>query len=166
MRWRNLLMRKIQEHPNIRGVFTTFGFITFGESSPALINAIEELHGQDTIQGLVFDVDATAIKMVGTDRLRGVVEQDLYLMGYVSMILAHAARHAPVMPTKQDGHWRITALHTFLNTHPNLVSSTEQKLRRILSELEAHDPADSIDTGVQVLEKAQILEVVANDFEN
>ncbi len=161
MRWRHLLMRKIEETPDIRGVF-----MTFGESGSALIDAIDELHYQKTIYGLVFDVDATAIKLVGTDRLRGVMEQDMYLMGYLSMILAYAARHAPEMPTKQDGRWRIAALQNFLDAHPNLLPETARKLRKIMQELDVQEPTCSIDTGIQVLGKMEILEVVANDFEN
>ena len=161
MRWRNLLMRKIQEFPDIRGVF-----MTFGESGSALIDAIDALHRQDVIQGLVFDVDATAIKLVGTDRLRGVIEQEMYLMGYISMILAHAARQSLEMPTKHDGRWRIAALQNFLKTHPYLLPATAQKLRAILQELDAQTPTYPIDTGIQVLGKMEILDVVANDFEN
>jgi len=160
MRWRNLLARKIQESPDIRGVF-----MTFGESGSALVDALDQLHCQHAIQGLVFDVDATAIKLVGTGRLRGVMEQDMYLMGYIAMILAQAARHAPDMPTKQDGRWRIAALQNFLHAHPNLLPETTWKLRTIMQELETQEATCPIDTGIQVLGKMEILEVVANDFE-
>jgi PAS domain S-box-containing protein len=160
MRWQSVIMRKIQEHPDISGIF-----ITFGESSLALVGAIESLNRQGTIQALGFDVDAAAIKLISTDRLRGMVEQDLYLMGYVSMILAHAARHAPVMPTRHNGGWRKTALRTFLDTHSNLHAGTAHKLQRIISELDTEDATDAVDTGIEVLEKLQLLEGVANDFE-
>jgi signal transduction histidine kinase len=163
MKYRNVLIRLLQMHPNIHGVFVTFAGV-----GPAIVEAIEALQLQETIQSLVFDVDEKVVKLVVNEKLRAVVGQDMYLTGYVALILAHAARHAPVMPIKQDGRWRLLALQGFLDAHPNIPPDTEHKLRQIIIELEehAHEPAYMIDTGVEVLGKERILDVLASDYEN
>jgi signal transduction histidine kinase len=129
---------------------------------------IELLHLQGVIQGLVFDVDGRVAQSIATDRLRAVVGQDMYLMGYVSLVMAHTARHAPMMPTKQDARWRIDALRDFLEIHPDVRQDTAHKLRAILADLEARprESVSPIDIEVEVLGKERIIEVVVSDFEN
>jgi hypothetical protein len=112
----------------------------------------------------VFDLDEREVKFVAADKLRAILGQDMYLTGYVAMILTYTARHAPEMPTKQDGRWRIPALKDFLEAHPDIPQDTAHKLRKIITELEthAHEPAYCIDTGVDILEKDRILEVLVD----
>ena len=60
------------------------------------------------------------MKPVESGKIRGVIGQDSYMMGYVSLILLHAARHAARMPVKSDGAWRVTALADFLDGHSEI----------------------------------------------
>jgi hypothetical protein len=85
VRFREVLIRMLQMHPNIQGVF-----VTFARAGLAVAEAVEALQLHETIQSLVFDIDENVMKLVATERLRAVVGQDMYLMGYVSLILAHA----------------------------------------------------------------------------
>lgn len=162
LRYRDILIRLLQSLPNIRGVF-----VTFARAGAAVAEAIEALHLEDTIQSLVFDVDERSTKFIVTDRHRAFIEQDMYLSGYVALILAYTARHAPEMPTKQDGRWRFTALQGFLAAHPDIPQDIAQKLRNILTELEAHahEPDYLIDTGVQIVEKDRVVEVLVRTYE-
>jgi PAS domain S-box-containing protein len=116
----------------------------------------------------VFDLDERVVKFVAADKLRAVVGQDMYLMGYVSLILGHAARHAAVLPTKQDGRWRIPALQGFLDAHPDIPPNMEHKLHKLIIALEehAHEPGYVIDTGVEVLGKDRIFDVFASEYAN
>jgi PAS domain S-box-containing protein len=161
VRYREALIRMFQTHPDVRGVF-----VTFARAGSAVAEAVEVLQVSETVQSLVFDVDEHVVKLVATERLRAVVGQDMYLMGYVSLILAHAARHAAVLPTKQDGRWRMSALQDFLDAHPDIPTDTGHKLRTIIMALEDHtpDPAYGIDTGVEVFGKDRILDVFTSEY--
>lgn len=91
------------------------------------------------------------------------------MMGYLSMILLHAAHHAPALPTKEDGRWRISALQHFLDAHPAIPLVTTRKLRRILDELEEHTGENlthAIDTSVEILEKERIINTITHEFED
>jgi len=159
-RWRDLMVQEIQKYPDVHGIF-----VTFSGSGPALTAAIATSQRREDIHGLVFDVDTTAIKLVSTHQLRGVIEQDFYMMGYVSMILAYTAHRAPEMPRKHDKQWQIAALTDFLKTHPYIPLDTEQKMERILDEFKGHDSAAGINAGVEVVEKAHVTEIVTSHFE-
>lgn len=163
VRFREALTQMLQAHPDVRGVF-----VTFARAGSALAEVIELLQLQGLIQGLVFDIDGSVAQSVATDRLRAVVGQDMYLIGYVSLILAHAARHAPMMPTKHDGRWRIDALCHFLDGHPDIRQDIAHKLCAIIADLETHpcEPASPIEIKVEILGKEHIIEAVVSDFEH
>jgi methyl-accepting chemotaxis protein len=150
-------------HPGIRGLFATFAYQGYGA-----VSAIEELKLQGKVQILAFDLDEETANLMEEGRIRGTVGQDPYLMGYVSMILVYYARHVAKMPTKHDSAWRITALTDFLNTHHDLNKTIAEKITRILSLLKEHSggPPVSIDTGVEILKKEELLQILARNFED
>jgi PAS domain S-box-containing protein len=153
--------RVLRDHPEIRGLFSTFSGRGVG-----LAELVQELGLQEKIQILIFDFDATVVKLVETGRIRAVIAQDFYMMGYVSLILLHAARSAPKMPAKSDGSWRAAALVDFLNTHPTINKNTEAKLRAIISQLYGSQPgtSPSIDTSARILGKGELLDMLVADF--
>jgi ribose transport system substrate-binding protein len=156
-------IRMLQVHPEIRGIF-----VTHDRSGTGAAQAVEELGLQGKVQILAFDFDETVIKLIETERIRATVGQDFYIMGYVALILLHAARHAPHMPSKSDGAWRAPALADFLDSHPVIHKNTAAKLRTIISQLEGAEPGTSppIDTGVRILGKEGLLDILARDFED
>ena len=156
-------VRMLQAHPEIRGIF-----VTHDGSGTGAAQAVEELGLQGKVQILAFDFDESVIKLVEAERIRATVGQDFYMMGYVSLILLHAARHAPHMPSKSDGAWRAPALADFLDRHPTIHQNTAAKLRTIISQLEEAEPgtSPSIDTGARILGKEELLDILAKDFED
>ena len=159
--FRQSSVRVLRAHPEIRGLFSTFSGRGAG-----LAELVEELGLQKKVQILIFDFDATIVKLVETGKIHGVVAQDFYMMGYVSLILLHAARSAPKMPVKSDGSWRAPALVDFLNNHPTVYKNTAVKLRAIISQLYGSQPATSpsIDTGARILGKGEFLDLLVTDF--
>jgi PAS domain S-box-containing protein len=153
----------LQAHPEIRGIF-----VTHDRSGVGAAQAVEELGLQGKVQILAFDFDESIIKLVETERIRATVGQDFYMMGYVALILLHAARHAPQMPSKSDGAWRAPALADFLSRHPAIHENTAAKLRTIISQLEGAKPGTlpSIDMGAKILGKEELLDILAKDLEN
>jgi len=152
----------LQAHPEIRGLFATYAGPGAGAAQ-----AVEELGLQGKVQILAFDFDDLVIKLVGTERIRATVGQDPYVMGYVSMILLYAARHAPEMPTKDDGGWWLSALVDFLNTHPALHKSTAAKLQAVISRFEAQPGITTpIDTGASILGREELLDLLSRNFED
>jgi len=156
-------IRMLQTHPEIRGIF-----VTHDGSGAVAAQVVEELGLQEKVQILAFDLDKTVIKLIETEGIRATVGQDFYMMGYVALILLHAARHASHMPVKSDGAWRAPALADFLDSHPAIHKNTAAKLRTIISQLEEAEPGTSppIDTDVRILEKEGLLEFLAEDFED
>jgi signal transduction histidine kinase/DNA-binding LacI/PurR family transcriptional regulator len=156
-------VRLLQAHPEIRGIF-----VTHDASGAVVAQAVEELGLQEKVQILAFDLDKTVIKLIETGGIRATIGQDFYMMGFVALILLHAARHAPHMPSKSDGAWRAPVLADFLDSHPTIHKHTAAKLRAILSQLEEAEPGTSppIDTGVRILGKDELLDVLAQDFED
>jgi PAS domain S-box-containing protein len=161
--YRQSYIRMIQAHPEIRGLFTTY-------SSPGggAAEAVEELGLHGKVQILAFDFDEIIIKLVETDKIRATVGQDAYMMGYASMILLHAARHASEMPAKADGAWRAPALADFLDAHPRIHQNIAAKLRDIISRLAGTEAEEAglIDTGARILGKLELLDILAGDFED
>jgi signal transduction histidine kinase len=160
---RQYYSRMLQVHPEIRGIF-----VTHDGSGAVAAQAVEELGLQDKVQILAFDLDKTVIKLIETGGIRATIGQDFYMMGYVALILLHAARHADHMPAKSDGAWRAPALADFLDRHPAIHENTAAKLRTIISQLEKARPgtAPPIDTGVRILGKEGLLDILAKDFED
>ncbi len=156
-------VRMLQAHPEIRGIF-----VTHDGSGAVVAQALEGLGLQGRIHILAFDLDRAVIKLIETGGIRATIGQDFYIMGYVALILLHAARHAPQMPLKSDGAWRAPALVDFLDSHPTLHKPTAAKLRAIVSQLEGAEPGTSppIDTGARILGKDGLLDVLARDFED
>jgi methyl-accepting chemotaxis protein len=151
------------DHPEIRGLFATFA----SQGTGAAL-AVDELKLQGKVQILAFDFDEETAKLMENGKIRGTVGQDPYLMGYVSMILAYYARHATKIPTKQEGAWRITALTEFLDTHPNVNKNIAEKISRVLSMLQETPgvPSVQIDTGVEILDKDELLQILSRNFED
>ncbi len=156
-------VRMLQAHPGIRGIF-----VTHDGSGAVAAQAVEELGLQGKVQILAFDLDRTVIKLIETEGIRATVWQDFYMMGFVSLVLLHAVRHAPAMPSKSDGAWRAPALADFLDRHPAIHQHTAAKLRTIITQLEEAEPGTSppIDTGVKILGKDGLLGTLARDFED
>jgi PAS domain S-box-containing protein len=156
-------VRLLQTHPEIRGIF-----VTHDRSGVGAAQAVEELGLQGKVQILAFDFDELVIKLVETEKIRATVGQEFYMMGFVSLILLHAARHAPAMPAKSDGTWRAPALADFLDRHPTVHQNTAAKLRTIISQLERAEPGTSpwIDTGARILGKEELLDILARDSED
>ncbi len=159
--FRDSYIRLLKARPEIRGLFTTFAGLGAG-----LVEMVESLGLQEKVQILIFDYDETTLMLFETGRIRAVLGQDFYLMGYVSLILLHAARHAAEMPLKSDGGWRAPALSEFLASHPAVDSSTASKLQAIISQLERSRPgtSPSIDTGAWILGKQELLEILVRVF--
>ncbi len=155
--------RMLQAHPGIRGIF-----VTHDGAGAVAAQAVEELGLQGKVQILAFDFDAPVIKLVETEKIRATIGQDFYMMGYVALILLHAARHAPRMPSKANGAWRAPALADFLNRHPAVHDSTAAKLRSIITQLERAEPGTSppIDTGARILGKEELLDILVKDLQN
>jgi PAS domain S-box-containing protein len=156
-------IRMLQAYPEIRGIF-----VTHAGSGTGAAQAVEELGLQGKVQILSFDYSERFVKLVETERIRAVMGQEFYMMGFVSMVLLHAARHARQMPSKPDGAWRAPALADFLNRHPAVHKTTAAKLRTIISQLEEAEPgtAPSIDTDARILGKEDLLDLLARDFED
>jgi signal transduction histidine kinase len=152
----------LKAHPEIRGLFATYAAPGAGAAQ-----AVEELGLQGKVHVLAFDFDELVIKLVGKGKIRATVGQDPYIMGCVSMILLHAAHHAPQMPTKDDGGWRLSVLADFLQTQPKIQKSTAAKLQAIISQLEAQpETTVSIDTGASILGWEELLGLLSKDFED
>jgi ribose transport system substrate-binding protein len=160
--YRQSYIRMMKAHPEIRGLFATYASPGAGAAE-----AVDELGLQGKIYVLTFDFDELIIKLIGVGKAQATVGQDPYMMGYVSMILLHAARHAPEMPAKANGSWRLPALVDFLGAHPALPTSTAARLRDIISQLETQlgDTAP-IDTGTRILRLDELLDLLSKDFED
>ena len=161
--YRQSYIRLLQAHPEIRGLFATYAIPGAGAAQ-----AVEELGLLGKIHILAFDFDEVIIKLVETDKIRATVGQDAYMMGYASMILLHAARHAKQLPTKTAGAWRAHALADFVATHPKIHLNTAARLQDIISRLKGTKGSKPglIDTGARILGKLELLDILAKDFED
>jgi PAS domain S-box-containing protein len=159
--YRESYIRMIEAHPTIRGLFATYA-----SPGAGAVEAVDALNLQGKIQILAFDFDEVIIKLVESGKMRATVGQDSYMMGYVSMILTHAARHEARLPGKSDGAWCITVLTDFLKAYPHLHKDTATKLGKILSHVEESQCRIAIDTGAKILGSEELLDIIASDFEN
>ena len=161
--YRESYIRMLQEHPSIKGLFSPYASPGAGAAEAA-----ETLGLRKEVQILAFDFDEVVVKLVERGAIRSTVGQDPYMMGYLAMILSHAARHAPSMPDKHDTAWRVAAIADFLTTHPKIPEAIVQKLRKSLSDLERAKAGENnrIDTGAKILQKETLLKMFSDNYES
>lgn len=78
----------LQAHPGITGIFCAHG-----NPGPGAAAAVRNLGLKGKVQILAFDFATPVIELLESGEIKGTVGQNPYLMGYMSMLLAHAARH-------------------------------------------------------------------------
>lgn len=88
----------LQANPGITGIFCAHGNPAAGAAS-----AVRNLRRQGTVQILAFDFATPVIELIEQGEIRGTVGQNPYLMGYLSMLLAHAARHRTEVASRHQG---------------------------------------------------------------
>lgn len=83
----------LNAHPEVNGIFAAHGNPTEGAVKAAQAVASRQVHV------LGFDFSQEVIQLIESNQLRATVGQDPYLMGYMSLLLAHTAKHtAPDTP--------------------------------------------------------------------
>jgi ribose transport system substrate-binding protein len=78
----------LQAHPGITGIFCAHG-----NPGPGAAAAVRNLGLQGKVQIMAFDFATPVIELIEGGEIRGTVGQNPYLMGYMGMLLAYAARH-------------------------------------------------------------------------
>jgi ribose transport system substrate-binding protein len=81
----------LQAHPHISGIFCAHGNPGSGAAA-----AVRNLGLQGKVQIMAFDFARPVIELIERGEIKGTVGQDPYQMGYMSMLLAYAARHPTV----------------------------------------------------------------------
>ena len=78
----------LQAHPGITGIFCAHG-----NPGPGAAAAVRNLGRQGKVQIMAFDFATPVIELIEGGEIKGTVGQNPYLMGYMGMLLAYAARH-------------------------------------------------------------------------
>lgn len=91
----------LQANKEINGIFGAHG-----NPGPGAAAAVRSLGLQGKIQIMAFDFGMPVIELIEKGEIKGTVGQNPYLMGYMSMMLAYAARHPTEVPSmfKDFGH--------------------------------------------------------------
>lgn len=91
----------LQANKEINGVFGAHG-----NPGPGAAAAVRSLGLQGKVSIMAFDFGMPVIELIEKGEIRGTVGQNPYLMGYMSMMLAYAARHPTEVPSmfKDFGH--------------------------------------------------------------
>lgn len=78
----------LQANPGITGIFCAHG-----NPGPGAAAAVRNLKRRGQVQILAFDFGTPIIELIESGEIKGTVGQDPYLMGYMGMLLAYAAKH-------------------------------------------------------------------------
>ena len=78
----------LQAHPGIGGIFCAHG-----NPGPGAAAAVRNLGLVGKVQIMAFDFATPVIELIESGEIKGTVGQNPYLMGYMGMLLAYAARH-------------------------------------------------------------------------
>ena len=78
----------LQAHPGITGIFCAHG-----NPGPGAAAAVRNLGRKGQVQIMAFDFATPVIELIESGEIKGTVGQNPYLMGYMGMLLAYAARH-------------------------------------------------------------------------
>ncbi len=91
----------LQANKDINGIFGAHG-----NPGPGAAAAVRSLGLQGKISIMAFDFGMPVIELIEKGEIRGTVGQNPYLMGYMSMLMAYAARHPTDVPSmfKDFGH--------------------------------------------------------------
>jgi ribose transport system substrate-binding protein len=95
------LTAMLQANKEINGIFGAHG-----NPGPGAAAAVRSLGLQGQVDIMAFDFGGPVIELIEKGEIRGTVGQNPYLMGYMSMFLAYAARHPTEVPSmfKDFGH--------------------------------------------------------------
>ena len=88
----------LQANPGISGIFCAHG-----NPGPGAAAAVRNLGRQGQIQIMAFDFATPVIELIESGEIKGTVGQNPYLMGYMGMLLAYAARHPTDVPSARPG---------------------------------------------------------------
>jgi len=88
----------LQANPNIKAIFCAHG----NPGSGAAV-AVRSLGLQEKVQIMGFDFGINVIELIEKGEIRGTVGQNPYLMGYMGLMMAYAARHKTEAPTTHEG---------------------------------------------------------------
>ena len=78
----------LQANPGITGIFCAHG-----NPGPGAAAAVRNLGRRGQVQILAFDFGTPVIELIESGEIKGTVGQNPYLMGYMGMLLAYAAKH-------------------------------------------------------------------------
>jgi ribose transport system substrate-binding protein len=88
----------LQANPGITGIFCAHG-----NPGPGAAAAVRNIGRRGQVQIMAFDFGTPVIELIESGEVKGTVGQDPYLMGYMGMLLAYAARHPSQVPTGRPG---------------------------------------------------------------
>ncbi len=113
----------LQANPGITGIFCAHG-----NPGPGAAAAVRNLGRKGKVQILAFDFSTPVIELIESGEIRGTVGQNPYLMGYMSMLLAHAARH----PTGALGSAPFGPVPATIDTGVSILDiDTVQRFKRV-----------------------------------
>lgn len=78
----------LQANPGITGIFCAHG-----NPGPGAAAAVRNLGRRGQVQIMAFDFGTPVIELIESGEIKGTVGQNPYLMGYMGMLLAYAAKH-------------------------------------------------------------------------
>lgn len=88
----------LQANPDITAIFCAHG-----NPGPGAAAAVRNLDLQGKVQIMGFDFGMPVIELIEKGEIRGTVGQNPYLMGYMGMMMAYAARHETGVPSEHEG---------------------------------------------------------------
>jgi ribose transport system substrate-binding protein len=88
----------LQANPGITGIFCAHG-----NPGPGAAAAVRSLGRRGQVQIMAFDFGTPVIELIESGEIKGTVGQNPYLMGYMGMLLAYAAKHPSDVPTARPG---------------------------------------------------------------
>jgi ribose transport system substrate-binding protein len=88
----------LQANPGITGIFCAHG-----NPGPGAAAGVRNLRRGGKVQIMAFDFGSPVIELIESGEIKGTVGQNPYLMGYLGMMLAYAARHPTDVPAQHPG---------------------------------------------------------------
>lgn len=88
----------LQANPGITGIFCAHG-----NPGPGAAAAVRNVGRRGQVQIMAFDFATPVIELIESGEIKGTVGQNPYLMGYMGMMLAFAAKHPTDVPTGRPG---------------------------------------------------------------
>ena len=88
----------LQANPGITGIFCAHG-----NPGPGAAAAVRNTGRRGQVQIMAFDFGTPVIELIESGEVKGTVGQDPYLMGYMGMLLAYAARHPTEVSSGRPG---------------------------------------------------------------